>query len=227
MKNIDVGTSDFNQDYVSDITPLDSHQEIIKITEMRELHDLNLQHLEDLNKTISELQSSLEKKSKEQEKIHRRLRFRLRFFTFIWLLTVLGLTAVFGWFSLRWYMQLQIQRKVAAFTPEKLEQIEKIQTSFVKLNEDTIPQLKNELEKNKKEIAEINNQITEVNTKLDKPQQAMTVLVKALQELVDSQKTQSNSVNVDKPKSTDLKPKNNSEKSPSSSPDNKKIQENN
>ncbi len=32
MKNIDVGTSDFNQDYVSDITPLDSHQEIIKIT---------------------------------------------------------------------------------------------------------------------------------------------------------------------------------------------------
>ncbi|MCJ8280002.1 MAG: hypothetical protein MJK14_08825 [Rivularia sp. ALOHA_DT_140] len=99
-----------------------------------------------------------------------------------WFLTVIILSSVFGWFSFNWYNQLQLQKQLATFYPEKVAEIEKIRNDIKELNQTVIPQLQTEIKANQE-------QAIKLDTKIDKSQKSMSVLVKAMQELVNSEPT--------------------------------------
>ena len=157
-------------DKPASVTPVDSERQIVSVTDTREIPDYYQHHIEDLHKTILELKSASEKNNKKHERIISRLRFRLSLFSFFWFLTVLILSGVSGWFGFRWYNQMQLQKQLATFSPEKVQEVEKIRDEIKEFSQ-TLPQLQTEIKANQEEI--------------DKSQQSMSVLVKAMQELIN------------------------------------------
>lgn len=197
--NVDSISSDsFGEKFPSQLTPLDSNK-LVSVTDTREIPDYYQYHIEHLNKTISELKAVSEKDNKRYERIIGRLRFRLSLFSLFWFLTVLSLSGVFGWFSFQWYNQLQLQKQLATFSPEKIQEVEQIRTDINNLSQTVIPQLQTEVTANQEKIGK-------VNTKIDKNQKSMSVLVKAMQELVSSEASEKpveNSILV-KPNSSEV-----------------------
>lgn len=179
MKVDSISSDSFGEKFPSQLTPLDSNK-LVSVTDTREIPDYYQHHIDHLNKTISELKAVSEKDNKRNERIIGRLRFRLSLFSFFWFLTVLSLSGVFGWFSFQWYNQLQLQKQLATFSPEKIQEVEQIRTDINNLSQTVIPQLQTEVTANQEQIAKL-------NTKIDKNQKLMSVLVKAMQELVSSE----------------------------------------
>lgn len=182
MKKHSISDEDFGDKQSSHLTPVDSKSQAVSVTDTREIPDYYQHHVDNLNKEISELKSASEKDKKKYERIIGRLRFRLSLFSFFWFLTILILSSVFGWFGFRWYTQLQLQKQSATFSPERVEEIEKIRTDIKEFSQTLVPQLQREIKANQEQIAK-------VNTKIDKNQQSMSVLVKAMQELINSEAT--------------------------------------
>ena len=195
-----ISSENFGDKLASPLTPVDSNK-LVSVTDTREIPNYYQNHIDDLNKTISELKTASEKDNKKNERIIRRLKFRLSLLSFFWFLTVLTLSGVFGWFSFQWYNQLQLQKQLATFSPEKLQEIEQIRTEMNKLSETVIPQLQTEVTTNQEQIAK-------VNTKIDKSQKSMSVLVNAMQQLVNSEATDKPVENpsVVKPNSSEVSP---------------------
>lgn len=181
MKVDSISSDSFGENFPSKLTPLDSNK-LMSVTDTRELPDYYQHHIDHLNKTISELKAVTEKDNKRYERIIGRLRFRLSLFSLFWFLTVLSLSGVFGWFSFQWYNQLQLQKQLATFSPEKIQEVEQLKTDINNLSQTVIPQLQTEVTANQEQIGK-------VNTKIDKSQKSMSVLVKAMQELVSSEAT--------------------------------------
>ncbi|MBV6627113.1 MAG: hypothetical protein KI793_29945 [Rivularia sp. (in: Bacteria)] len=186
MDNISSGN--FGDKLASQLTPVDSEKQLVSVTDTREIPDYYQQHIDYLNKTISELKTASEKDSKKSERIIRRLRFRLSLFSMFWFLTVLGLSGVFAWFGFRWYNQLQLQKQLATFSPEKIQEIEQIRTDVNQLSQTVIPQLQTAVKTNQEEIVK-------ANSKIDKSRKSMSVLVKAMQELINSPDTENSAAN--------------------------------
>lgn len=180
--------------------PTYSDKQLVPVTYTREIPDYYQQHIDNLNQTIEEQKLISERNSKKQERIIRNLRFRLSLLSYFWFLTVLVLTGVFGWFSFRWYNQLQLQKQLATFSPEKVEEIEIIRNDIKELSKTIVPQLQAEIKNNQTEI-------TKVNAKIDKNQKSMSVLLQAMQGLVASETTDKTTENQ------------NSEVSPTPSPE--------
>lgn len=212
MNEHNIPSDDFGNKPDSHLTPVDSDKQLVSVTDTREIPDYYQQHIDSLNKTISELKTASEKNNKKQERIIGRLRFRLSLLSSFWFLTVLVLTGVFGWFGFRWYNQLQLQKQLATFSPEKVQEIEKIRTDIKELSQTVIPQLQTDIKGNQEQIGKL-------DTKIDKNQKSMSILVKAMQELVNTDNTD-NTETTDKPvenQSLEIKP-NSSEESPLLSP---------
>ncbi|MBV6621409.1 MAG: hypothetical protein KI793_00380 [Rivularia sp. (in: Bacteria)] len=152
---------------------------LVSVTDTREIPDYYQQHINDLHKTIDELKSTAKKDYKKYERTIGRLRFRLSLLSSFWFVTVLVLCSVFGWFGSRWYSQLQLEKQLATFSPEKVQEIEKIRNDIKELSQTVIPQLQAEIKGNQE-------QVNKLDAKIDKSQQSMSVLVKAMQELVNS-----------------------------------------
>lgn len=196
-----ISSDNFDDKLASPLTPVDSNK-LVSVTDTREIPNYYQQHIDDLNNTISELKAVSEKDNKKYERIIGRLRFRLSLFSFFWFLTVLSLSGVFGWFSFQWYNQLQLQKQLATFSPEKIQEVEQIRTDINNLSQTVIPQLQTEVTANQEKIGK-------VNTKIDKNQKSMSVLVKAMQELVSSDATDKpveNSILEIKPNSSKVSP---------------------
>ncbi len=195
-----ISSDNFGDKLASPLTPVDSNK-LVSVTDTREIPNYYQQHIDDLNKTISELKTASEIDNKKNERIIRRLKFRLSLLSFFWFLTVLTLSGVFGWFSFQWYNQLQLQKQLATFSPEKLQEIEKIRTDVNNLSQTVIPQLQTEVTTNQE-------QIVKVNTKIDKSQKSMSVLVNAMQQLMNSEATDKPVENpsVVKPNSSEVSP---------------------
>lgn len=206
MNKHNISDDNFGDKPASQLAPVDSNRQLVSVTDTREIPDYYQQHIDDLNKTISELKTASEKARKKQERIIGGLRFRLSLLSSFWLLTVLVLTGVFGWFGFRWYNQLQLQKQLATFSPEKVQEMEKIRTDILQLTETVIPQLQTEIKANQSETIKL-------NTKIDRSQKSMSVLVKAMQQLVNSEPTDKLVEN----QSSDIK-SNSSEVSPTPSP---------
>ncbi len=182
MDQHNIPSDDFGDKLVSHLTPVDSNRQLVSVTDTREMPDYSQQRIDDLNKTISELKAASEKSNKKYERVTGRLRFRLSLMSFFWFLTVLILSGVFSWFGFRWYNQLQLQKQLATFSPEKVQEVEKIRTDIKELTQTVIPQLQTEIKANQE-------QILKLDTKIDKSQKSMSVLLKAMQELVNSEPT--------------------------------------
>lgn len=174
--------SDFGDRPDSNLTPLDSNRELVPVTETREIPDYSQQHINELNKTIAELKTASEKSNKKYERIIGRLRFRLSLLSSFWFITVLILSGVFGWFGSRWYNELQLQKQLATFSPEKVQEIEKIRTEINDFSQTVIPQLQTEIKANQEQIAKL-------DTKIDKNQKSTSVLVKTIQDLLNPEET--------------------------------------
>lgn len=203
MKIDRISSDNFGGKSSSQLTPIDSNKQPVSVTDTREIPDYYQQHIDYLNKTISELKTASEKDNKKYERIIRRLRFRLSLSSMFWFLTVLALSGVFGWFGFQWYNQLQLQKQLATFSPEKVQEIEKIRTDVNQLSQTVIPQLETGIKTNQEEIAK-------ANTKIDKSQKSMSVLVKAMQELINPAETENSteSQNLEiKPNSSEASPK--------------------
>lgn len=166
----------------SNLTPIDSNRELVPVTETREIPDYSQQHINELNKTIAELKTASEKSNKKYERIIGRLRFRLSLLSSFWFITVLLLSGVFGWFGSRWYNELQLQKQLATFSPEKVQEIEKIRTEINDFSQTVIPQLQTEIKANQEQIAKL-------DTKIDKNQKSTSVLVKTIQDLLNPETT--------------------------------------
>lgn len=166
----------------SNLTPIDSNRELVPVTETREIPDYSQQHINELNKTIAELKTASEKSNKKYERIIGRLRFRLSLLSSFWFITVLILSGVFGWFGSRWYNELQLQKQLATFSPEKVQEIEKIRTEINDFSQTVIPQLQTEIKANQEQIAKL-------DTKIDKNQKSTSVLVKTIQDLLNPEET--------------------------------------
>ena len=195
-----ISSDNFDDKLASPLTPVDSNK-LVSVTDTREIPNYYQNHIDDLNKTISELKTASEIDNKKNQRIIRRLKFRLSLLSFFWFLTVLTLSGVFGWFSFQWYNQLQLQKQLATFSPEKLQEIEKIRTDVNNLSQTVIPQLQTEVTNNQE-------QIVKVNTKIDKSQKSMSVLVNAMQQLINSEATDKPVENpsVVKPNSLEVSP---------------------
>ncbi len=195
-----ISSDSFGDKLASPLTPVDSNK-LVSVTDTREIPDYYQHHIDHLNKTISELKAVTEKDNKRYERIIGRLRFRLSLFSLFWFLTVLSLSGVFGWFSFQWYNQLQLQKQLATFSPEKIQEVEQLRTDINNLIQTIIPQLQTEVTANQEQIGK-------VNTKIDKSQKSMSVLVNAMQELVNSEATDKPVENpsVVKPNSLEVSP---------------------
>ncbi len=185
----------------TDLTPVDSNKQVVSVTDTREMSDNYQQHIDDLNNTIAELKSASEKENKKNERIIRRLRFRLNLLSIFWVLTVLILSSVFGWFAFRWYNELQLQKQLATFSPERVQDIQQIRNEIKELNKTLIPQLQTEIKRNQEEM---NN----INTKIDKSQESISVLIKAMEELKQQNKSSSSEASEES-KSEDTEPNSN------------------
>ena len=163
---------------------VDSNRELVSVTDTREMPDYSQQHIDDLHKTISELKTAAQKTNKKHERIIGRLRFRLSLLSSFWFLTVLILSGVFAWFGFRWYNQLQLQKQLATFSPEKVQEIEIIRNDIKEFTQTVIPQLQKEIKANQEQIANL-------DTKIDKNQKSTSVLVKTIQDLLNPEATDS------------------------------------
>lgn len=183
MSEHNIPSDNFGEKPDSHLTPVDSNKELVSVTETREIPDYSQQHIDELHKTIAELKAASEKSSKKYERIIGRLRFRLSLLSSFWFITVLLLSGVFGWFGSRWYNELQLQKQRATFSPERVEEIDKIRTEIKELNQTVIPQLQTEIKTNQE-------QITKLDTKIDKNQKSTSVLVKTIQDLLNPEATE-------------------------------------
>ena len=182
MNEHNIPSDDFGDKPDSHLTPVNDHKQLVSVTDTREMPDYSQQHIDDLHKTIAELKSTSQKENKKKERIIGRLRFRLNLMSFFWFLTVLILGGVFGWFGFRWYNQLQLQKQLATFSPEKVQEIEIIRNDIKEFTQTVIPQLQTEIKANQEQIAKL-------DTKIDKNQKSMTVLVKTIQQLLNPEAT--------------------------------------
>lgn len=182
MSEHNIPSDNFGDKPDSHLTPIDDHKQLVSVTDTREMPDYSQQHIDDLHKTISELKTASEKANKKHERIIGRLRFRLSLMSFFWLLTVLILGGVFGWFGFRWYNQLQLQKQLATFSPEKVQEIETIRNEVKEFTQTVIPQLQNEIKANQE-------QISKLDAKIDKNQKSTAVLVKTIQDLLNPEAT--------------------------------------
>lgn len=178
MNEHNIPSDDFGDQPDSHLTPVNDHKQLVSVTDTREMPDYSQQHIDDLHKTISELKAASQKANKKHDRIVGRLRFRLSLMSFFWFLTVLILGGVFGWFGFRWYNQLQLQKQLATFSPEKVQEIEIIRNDIKEFTQTVIPQLQTEIKANQE-------QIVKLDTKIDKNQKSMTVLVKTIQQLLN------------------------------------------
>ena len=190
----------------SNLTPVDSNRELVSVTETREIPDYSQQHIDELHKTIAELKAASEKSNKKYERIIGRQRFRLSLLSSFWFITVLLLRGVFGWFGSRWYNELQLQKQLATFSPEKVQEIEKIRTEMREFSQTVIPQLQTEIKANQE-------QITKLDTKIDRNQKSTSVLVKTIQDLLNPEATETTVENqslspTPSPEPTTLNPNN-------------------
>ena len=190
----------------SNLTPVDSNRELVSVTETREIPDYSQQHIDELHKTIAELKAASEKSNKKYERIIGRQRFRLSLLSSFWFITVLLLSGVFGWFGSRWYNELQLQKQLATFSPEKVQEIEKIRTEMREFSQTVIPQLQTEIKANQE-------QITKLDTKIDRNQKSTSVLVKTIQDLLNPEATETTVENqslspTPSPEPTTLNPNN-------------------
>ncbi|BAY82814.1 hypothetical protein NIES267_22980 [Calothrix parasitica NIES-267] len=183
MNENNIPSDNFGEKLDSHLTPVDSNRELVSVTETREIPDYSQQHIDELHKKIAELKTASEKSSKKYERIIGRLRFRLSLLSSFWFITVLLLSGVFGWFGSRWYNQLQLQKQLATFSPEKVQEIDKIRTEIRQFSQTIIPQLQTEIKANQE-------QITKLDAKIDKNQKSTSVLVKTIQDLLNPEATE-------------------------------------
>ena len=152
MSEQNIPSDNFDDKLDSNLTPIDEHKQLVSVTDTREMPDYSQQHIDELNKTISELKAASEKSNKKHERIIGRLRFRLSLLSSFWFITVLILSGVFGWFGSRWYNQLQLQKQLATFSPEKVQEIEIIRNDIKEFTQTVIPQLQTEIKANQEQI---------------------------------------------------------------------------
>ncbi|NJN13449.1 MAG: hypothetical protein HC815_38300 [Richelia sp. RM1_1_1] len=67
MDNISSGN--FGDKFASQLTPVDSDKQPVPVTDTREIPDYYQQHIDHLNKTISELKTVSEKENKRYEEL--------------------------------------------------------------------------------------------------------------------------------------------------------------
>lgn len=182
MNEHNIPSDNFGEKPDSHLTPVDSNRQLVSVTDTREMPDYSQQHIDDLHKTISELKAASEKANKKHERIVGRLRFRLSLMSLFWFLTVLILGGVFSWFGFRWYNQLQLQKQLATFSPEKVQEIETIRNDVKQFTQTVIPQLQSEIKANQE-------QISKLDTKIDRNQKSTSVLVKTIQDLLNPEAT--------------------------------------
>ncbi|MEM7724788.1 MAG: hypothetical protein AAF208_00260 [Cyanobacteria bacterium P01_A01_bin.45] len=188
MKVNNIFSEDFGDKPASNITSVDSNTQAVSITDTCEIPNYYQQYIDDLNKTISELKITAEKDSQKQERIINRLRFRLGLFSFFWFFTVLILSGTFGIFSFQWYNQMQMQKQLANISPEKIQEFEKTRADIQELSQTVIPNMQAEISTNQEKI-------TKVTSNIDTSQRSISVLVKAMQELVSLQEADKSSEN--------------------------------
>lgn len=206
MSEHNIPSDHFSEKADSHLTSVDSNRELVSVTETREIPDYSQQHIDELHKTIAELKAASEKSNKKYERIIGRQRFRLSLLSSFWFITVLLLSGVFGWFGSRWYNELQLQKQLATFSPEKVQEIEKIRTEMREFSQTVIPQLQTEIKANQE-------QITKLDTKIDRNQKSTSVLVKTIQDLLNPEATETTVENqslspTPSPEPTTLNPNN-------------------
>jgi len=183
MSEHNIPSDNFGDKADSHLTSVDSNRELVSVTETREIPDYSQQQINELNNMIAELKAASEKSNKKYERIIGRLRFRLSLLSSFWFITVLLLSGVFGWFGSRWYNELQLQKQLATFSPEKVQEIEKVRTEIKEFSQTVIPQLQTEIKANQE-------QITKLDTKIDRNQKSTSVLVKTIQDLLNPEATE-------------------------------------